>query len=382
MAMSSYSSTTSPTNTMNELFITCASGLETLLFQELESLKIPKVRRSFGGVYVPKEMKNVYLINYCSRIATRVLWPLVSFRCKDAKALYEGARTIDWSLYIHPEQTFAIDSIVDHPLLRNSLHAALVVKDALCDQLRDKYGSRPSVEKNDPDVPFHLFIDQGRATVSFDTSGAPLYKRGIRSHATTAPIQESLAAALLMQTQYTPDTVFCDPFCGSGTFLIEAAMIATSTPPGFFRKKWAFFRFPEFSAQEWEKLKNKCANSIIPLKSNQIMGADIDPATVEICQDHLSFARFEQIQVTTSSIKNFSPSIPPSFVVCNPPYGKRLELSRATYDEFVQFVTRKAAPSSPGYFLSPFDAIPGLPVKKHFSFFNGGSKTYLYSLKV
>lgn len=369
---------------MNEIFITCASGLESLLSQELEKLGVKKIRRSFGGVYAPKEMGNVLLTNYCSRIATRVLWPLVTFRCKDAKALYEGARTIDWSLYLDSNKTFAIDSHVDpeHPLLRNSLHAALVVKDALCDQLRDKCGSRPSVEKNDPDVSFHLFIDQGRATISFNTSGAPLYKRGIRAHTTPAPIQESLAAALLIETGYTADNLYCDPFCGSGTFLIEAAMIASNTPPGYFRDKWAFFHFPEFSQKDWESLKHTCAGAIIPLKPGLIMGGDKDASAASISQKHLALARFTQVEVTPAAVKNYSPPIAPSFILCNPPYGKRLELSSATYQELAQFVIKKGAPSCLAYFLSPFDSLPGLPAKKRFAFFNGGSKTYLYQLSM
>lgn len=365
---------------MNELFATCSSGLETLLAQELEQLGITKLRRGYGGVYLPKTMQNVYRVNYSSRLTTRLLWPLITFPCKDAKALYEGARRIDWQHYIQPDKSFAIDSHVSHPLLRNSLHAAQVVKDALCDDLREKFGTRPSVDKTAPDLSFHLFIDKGRATISFDTSGAPLYKRGYREQIGGAPIQESLAAALLLQTNYRADKIFCDPFCGSGTFLIEAAMIATRTPSGYFRSHWSFFHFPEFVKKEWIESKEQADQQIIPLAEGTIFGSDCDSQAIALSKKHLEKTGFSQIQLTIKEVKSYLPPIPPNFILCNPPYGKRLELSAHTYTDLFTFIEKTAAPEYEAFFLTPFDSFPSAGnffLKNQFSFFSGGSKVLL-----
>jgi len=371
---------------MKEIFVTCPSGLERLLSQELEQLGIKKVRRGFCGVYLPQEMENVYRINYSSRLATRVLWPLITFVCKDAKALYECSREINWMVYIQPDMTFSIDAHVQHPLLRNSLHAAQVVKDALCDVLREKYGRRPSVDKTNPDVQFHLFIDKGRATLSFNTSGAPLYKRGYRQHVSCAPIQESLAAALLLETQYSPEFTFCDPFCGSATFLIEAAMMATHTPAGYFRNRWSFFHFPEFLESSWKKIKEEADNRICPLEEGKIFGCDRDPQSIAISKQHIEHTGFSKIGLVCQEIKRYIPSSPPQFVLCNPPYGNRLELSSNTYQELSKFIKEKSGTYDRAFFLSPFDQCftiktEGLSLQKRFSLFNGGSKVYLYALK-
>jgi putative N6-adenine-specific DNA methylase len=364
---------------MKELFVTTSSGLEMLLSEELQRLGIAPVRRGHCGVYVPKEMKHVYRINYCSRLATRVLWPLISFTCKDAKTLYDGACHIDWERYIQPHQTFAIDSHVNHPLLRNSLHAAQVVKDALCDILREKYGTRPSVDKTNPHVSFHLFIDNGRATISFDTSGAPLYKRGLRTQSTVAPIQESLAAALLYVTHYSAEKIFCDPFCGSGTFLMEAAMMATHTPAGYFRNDWGMLHFPEFSETHWNKAKEEANQKIVPLEPGKIFGADRDPKAVAACTENLKATPFSNIVVQANEIKRYTPPAAPNFVLCNPPYGKRLDLSTETYGQLGCFLKEKTTAKNSAFFLSPFDQvfIPGFHLKKHFSLFSGGSKVHL-----
>lgn len=358
-----------------ELFITCPSGLEALLVLELLQLGIKHVRKSFSGVYVPLTMDNVYLINYCSRVATRVLWPLHSFLCRDVKMLYGRAREIDWVNLLNPEQTFAIDANVKHPKLRHSLHAAQVVKDALCDTLTAHYGGRPSVDVSSPDVQFHLFIDKGHATISYDTSGMPLYKRGYRELGSVAPIQESLAAAILLKANYAGQDVFCDPCCGCGTFLIEAAMIATNTPAGYFRKKWAFMKFPRFSESDWLRVKEEADKKIIPLPEGKIFGADKDRKAMENCRFNLRRTGFDQlINVTCQEVSLYRPVLSPTLVVCNPPYGKRLNLSKDMYGDLEGFTKKYHIPKA--FFLSPQD----LNNTKKFSFFNGGSKVNLYAL--
>lgn len=323
------------------MFVVCGTGLELVLAQELEELGIPS-RKGFRGVYVAQTIENVYKINYLSRIAIRVLWPLADFTCRDRNDLYNQAKKIDWSLFLNVNKTFAIDANVTHPNLRNSLFASFVVKDAICDHFRAKVGSRPSINVAQPDVQLNLFIHDSRATLSIDTSGIPLYKRGYRQESVPAPIQESIAAAILKMSGYTPNDVLIDPFCGSGTFLIEAAMISTKTPAGYFRNSWGFTHLPEFSHTEWQKFKNDADKTIQPLSPGKIFGSDIDSKAVGISRAHLKTTGYA-IHVVKQEVKHAAPAIAPTLVVANPPYGKRLVASEQPYRDLGAFLkTTKA----------------------------------------
>ncbi|MBM3208059.1 MAG: 50S rRNA methyltransferase, partial [Chlamydiae bacterium] len=197
---------------MEEIFISCPHHFEELLYEELIQLGVKKMRLGFCGVYAPAEMKNVYLINYCSRLATRVLWPLIKFGCPDKDALYFMAKRVGWAKYLDVSKTFAIDANVSHHNITNSHFASLVVKDAICDYFRDKTGNRPSIDIQNPDVQLNLFIHKGQGTIYLDTSGAPLHKRGWRLENTEATIHESIAAALLMSSGFKKGVTLCDPF--------------------------------------------------------------------------------------------------------------------------------------------------------------------------
>lgn len=180
---------------MTELFITCSQGLEPLLQAELESFGYQNSRKGYRGVHLPDAtMNHVYRINYCSRLAGRVLWPLKHFRCFDSDMLYKEAVKIEWEPLIPIGKTFAIDSNVTHRKLRNSLYASQIVKDAICDQLRSQRGERPSIDPKNPDVQLNLFIRDASGLLYFDTSGQPLNKRGYRQEQAIAPLQETYEA--------------------------------------------------------------------------------------------------------------------------------------------------------------------------------------------
>ena len=239
-----------------DLFVTCGQGMEALLIQELETLGYPLTTAGYRGVKVASvEIDAIYRINYCSRLAGRVFLPLTAFQCRDAKDLYKAASKINWTDYISSEKTFAIDANVSHPRLRNSLFAAQVVKDAICDHFRDKTGERPSVDVKNPDVQLNLFIHNESCVISFDTSGHSLHKRGYREETVEAPLQETMGAALLKLANYQGNEIFYDPCCGSGTLLIEAALIASKTPPGFLRRQWGFFHLPDYNESTWLQYK-------------------------------------------------------------------------------------------------------------------------------
>jgi putative N6-adenine-specific DNA methylase len=370
---------------MKEIFITCATSLEHLLFEELKQLGIPHLRKGYRGVFAPKKMEYIYKVNYCSRLATRVLWPLLQFPCPNRDALYSHAKKISWGQFLKLNQTFSIDANVSsHPNLKHSLFAALVVKDALCDVFREKCGERPNVDNKLPDVQFNLFIHKGIATISFDTSGDPLHKRGYKEGNTIAPLQESLAAAILLKAGYHKDEVLCDPFCGSGTFLIEAAMMATHTPAGFFRKKWGFFHLPDFSEEEWAAIKKEADLKKIPLEKGKIFGADKDGQSLNICAENLASTGFdEDIDLKKQDISLFQPKQTPTLLVTNPPYGKRLQSFVSTYQLLGDFLRKKQNAGIKSFILAPgkssIQAI-GLPTRSVLSLSNGGLDVDLYGI--
>lgn len=309
-----------------ELFITCGQGLELILAEELGTLGYGQGIVGFRGVKLKNiDLEAIYRINYLSRLAGRVLLPLSRFRCTDARSLYQGASKIDWMAYIPPDKTFAIDANVCHEKLTNSLFAAQVVKDAIVDQIRERSGDRPSVSKRNPDVQVNLFIYQDFATISFDTSGESLHKRGYREESVEAPIQETLAAHLLTIAGFNGKEILCDPCCGSGTFLIEAAMIATNIAPGFLRKVWGFQNHPRHSPDLWLKIKAEIDSKRIPLPKGLLFGIDINKQAFHATKVNLRAAGFNrEVEIINADFRDFEPKFRPTFVISNPPHGNRI----------------------------------------------------------
>ncbi|MFA6915703.1 MAG: THUMP domain-containing protein [Parachlamydiales bacterium] len=309
------------------IFVTCGPGLEELLAAELQRLGCLFLKEGFRGVYVDEaSLEDCCRINYCSRIATRVLWPLVRFKCNNRDALYKAALDIPWEKIVNKRATIAIDSnVTNNNQFNNSHFAGLVVKDALCDRLRDLRGERPSVNIEEPDVQINLHVSGYHGTIYLDTSGIPLHKRGYRLDGGMAPLQENLAAAILQLIGYDGSGVLCDPLCGSGTFLAEAALMATGTAPGFLRTKWGFMNHPHFKQEEWLKLKNTIDRLRRPLAKNSILGVDCNSSVIQICKKNLRAAGFHNdIQVEHTDFTETSFKGPIKWIVANPPYDRRL----------------------------------------------------------
>lgn len=366
------------------LFVTCASSLQYLLRDELRGLGIDVASVSRHGVHIPLSMENIFKVNYLSRIATRVLFPLAEFRCPDKETLYREAKKIDWLSFIDETKTFSIDSHCHHPQIRHSLYAAQIVKDALCDVIRDKKGERPSVDTKNPTIQLHLLIHNQNALISFDTSGLALYKRGYREHIGEASLQETLAAAILQKAKYSAKEVLCDPFCGSGTFLIEAACIATNTPAGFFRKEWGFTHLPPFKEEEWIAFKQEWDRKIIPLEPGRIVGADQDRDTLHQCRENVRGAGFGAgITLVHCPIKTLKMPTSPTLIVTNPPFGKRLEASFPIYKELGEFL-RTQCPVTPwAHVLTsvyPLIKATGCPVIAETPLHHGGLHVTLYQI--
>jgi putative N6-adenine-specific DNA methylase len=372
---------------MTTLFISCSQGLEPLLVAELESLGFATARAGFRGVYLSEaSMATVYAINYRSRLASRVLLPLRNFRCYDQGDLYRETSQIDWLRLIPRGCTIAIDSNVQHRQLRNSLFAAQLVKDAICDQLREKRGERPSVDLKDPDIQLNLFIHDNQATLSFDTSGSPLHKRNYRLDAGEAPLQETIAAALLAIANYNGQEVLIDPCCGSGTILIEAALIASRTAPGFLRKRWGFMRHPDFSAEEWLQVKNDADSLRQPLPIGLITGCEVNATVARYCRANLRAAGFHrEVEVVRTDFREYTPRKETNLLICNPPYGKRLaedddEGLTPLYRALGDFMKLKLAKPGRGFVLTGNPTLAkevGLAPKRRHPLSSGGLDTRL-----
>lgn len=367
-----------------ELFITCNAHLEPVLQQELEEMGYAEVRPGFRGVYCTiNHFSDIYRINYLSRLASRVLLPLKEFTCRGPEELYRAAKSIQWEPYFKKASNFAIDANVDHPEIRNSLFAAQVVKDAICDQLMDKLGRRPNVQTYRPDLQLNLFIRGGKGYLSFDTSGDPLHKRGYRQEASDAPLQETLGAALLKLSAYNPEEVMIDPCAGSGTLLIEAAMLASKTPAGFFRSKYGFQHHPEYNETEWLKIRNEADSLKIPLKKGHLYGLDINRNAVRIAQANLRASGFHKdVEIVQGDFRDYTPKAEFSYLLTNPPYGKRLEesaLLAPLYRALGQFMKTKMKKPGRGFVLceNELSKEVGLASSKRIVLDNGGIEVRL-----
>ena len=308
-----------------ELFISCQPSLEELLYEELIEMGVEVIKVGYAGVSVENSMENIYKINYCSRLAGKVLLPIAAFTFSHSALFVEQANIIDWSPWLNLETTFVIKVNGQSTLFNNTLYAAQLLKDGICDQFRTKTGERPSVSLKDPDIILHLFLEESKATVYYDTSKEALFKRGWRQEAVPAPLQETMACAVLRLSGYKGEGLLVDPCCGGGTILIEAAMIATKTPAGFYRDAWGFTALPDHDEKLWQEVKQNADSQIVPLREGSIIGIDIQKDALRICKVNIISAGFqEKIVLLQSDFKEAA--LPERFdlLIVNPPHGERL----------------------------------------------------------
>lgn len=314
------------------LYMTCDAGFEKLLARELEACGARNLEPGHRGVKFLGIEETMWRANLCSRVGNRVLVPVAEFPAPDKRALYEGAKRIHWSEWFSHDQTFAVDASTHKSKLNHHGYAALVVKDAICDRFRFEGDPRPNVDRQHPDFRINLHVENDRATISMDTSGARLHRRGYRKNVGEAPVKETLAAALILWTQWQGQRAFVDPMCGAGTFLAEAAMIATNFAPGLLRLKgegFGFMRWRNFNhdkfAQAVERVR-KLSNDTVPT----LRGFDQDEDMVTAATDNLERLPFKtetQIaHIPVESLRNehLNLSQGKRLVVTNPPYGHRM----------------------------------------------------------
>ncbi len=306
-------------------FLTTARNLEPLLADELKELGIPGAKPQRLGVHVSLNREEVYRIVYGSRLASKVLRPLATFECRDPDELYRKAYGFNWSLLVKPEQTIKVTASVSDSSITHSQYAALKLKDAIVDSLRDVHGVRPSVDKDRPDIRLDLHLRRDEATVSLYYSDGVLHRRGYRKQTVDAPIKENLAAGILRLAGWNPKEPLWDIFCGSGTFLIEAAMVATKTPAGFYRKVQGFETLADFDAETWEKVRDSMDAAITELPKGLISGSDLDARALAATRANLETTAFaEAVRLTQREFSRSPGPFKKGLVLSNPPYGVRL----------------------------------------------------------
>ncbi len=306
-------------------------GLEEVLVEELQSIGAKEINPINRAAEFTGNLELLYKANLHLRTALRVLVPLRNFEAKDQLDLYTGIKKIEWKEFLDNSSTFIIKPVVNSKYFKNSKFVAQKAKDAIVDLLRDDEGNRPSVSNENPDLVIDVHISDEKVTVSLDSSGSPLNQRGYRKSGGDAPLNEVLAAGMIQLSKWDKKSNFIDPMCGSGTLLIEAAMLASNMAPNILRKEFAFMRWANFDKRLWTQLLNdaKMAISIPDKKQLKIVGSDIAFGKLEIAQRNISQAGFTRL----ISLRNkpFDKFIPPSgggYLVFNPPYGERLKIKQ------------------------------------------------------
>ncbi len=314
------------TNNVPRFFATCARGLEPLLAGELEALGGYQVTQGRGGVHFTGGQTTLYAANLWLRTAIRVLQPILQADVHSPDELYEAVRSLDWVKLMTPEHTLAVDCNVRDSNITHSQYAARRVKDAICDQFRERTGRRPSVDTETPMIGLNLHIARNHAILSLDSSGDSLHKRGYRPILTKAPLNEALAAGLLLQTGWTGTTPLVDPLCGSGTFAIEGAWLSLRRPPGLTRKRFGFQGWMDFDAALWSDLREEARQGVARQLPAPIIGRDIRRDAIEFARKNARAAGIgPMLDLDRGDIADFTPPDgPPGVFICNPPYGERI----------------------------------------------------------
>lgn len=305
-------------------FATAAKGTEGLLGEELRELGLQNVRVARGGVHFGTRTEDAYLACLWSRIALRILEAVARFRCEDGDDLYAGVRTVDWAPYFDSGQTIAVRAAGQTPKLTHTHFIAMKTKDAVVDQLRERRGTRPSVDRDDADVLLFVHLSNGHATVNLEYSGGSLHEHGFRSREGAAPLRETLAAALVRFSGWAGDSLVLDPMCGSGTLLIEAGCWAARKAPGLARGRFGFERwgtFDDAARRSLTRLREEARSLERP--PPPLFGSDTDPQALDQVRANAARAGVV-VQLRAAPFTQQTPWASEGALLANPPYGQRL----------------------------------------------------------
>lgn len=380
-----------------QLFATTPKALEDILATELKSLGVSAIKSTTAGVAFTGDLEAAYRVCLWSRIANRVLLVLNTFTVKSQQDLYNGVQKIDWFGHINPEDTIAVSFSAKNSATINNTHfGALKVKDAIVDQMRQRFNVRPSVDTEQPNIRINVYLNGDTAQLSLDLSGESLHRRGYRDTTIQAPIKENLAAALLLRSGWpniaAGHGTLIDPMCGSGTLLLEGAMIAADYAPGLLRDYFGFTGWKQHDAQCWRKLRTEAEQRKTAglAKLPVIVGFDQDRQTVNIALNHVINAGLQhKIHIERRDIGDAAPaeSWQPGLVMCNPPYGERLE-DAETVAELYKKLGEVLKTRFLGWQAAMIISDPelgfrlGLRSQKPISFFNGALECKLLRINI
>ena len=285
-----------------------------------------------GGVAFSGDWTTCYRVNFWSRVASRVLWRIAAFDYKNEQDIYAHAKAVDWLKYFKVERTLRVNVTAQKSPLKSLEFVTLRIKDAVCDRFRDKLARRPDIDRTNPAVRVHAFLEGNSAILYLDTSGEPLFKRGWRHGVADAPLRENLAAGIIMLTGWKPDEPLLDPMCGGGTLLVEAAAMARGRAPGA-RRSFGFENLCAFDSRTWEAVKGE-EKKKEKQADLRLFGSDTDPKALNAARRNLAEAGIERwVQLERSDILERSAPAPGGVMVANPPYGERI----GTAEELASF---------------------------------------------
>ena len=353
-------------------------GLEQILAEEIKKLGGKNVEIKNRAVTCDGDLGFLYKLNYSCRTAVKILVPIMEFKAYNETKYYDKLFKFEWDQFLEPNQTFAIDATVNSERFSHSQFMTLKMKDAIVDYFQDKYKVRPSVNKDIPDIKFHLHIDRELVSISLDSSGDALFKRGYRKEQTVAPINEVLASGMLQLAGWDGKGNFLDPMCGSGTLLIEAAMIAMDLPAQTFRRSFAFQNWKNYDAELFKTIKEVRLNRVKEF-TGKIVGYDIDSEALDIAHRNVESAEMED--VITIRHKDFFDSekdMFPLLMVFNPPYDERISINDDDFYKKIGDTFKQHYPNTLAWLISADLDAPkkiGLRPSRKIKLFNGKLET-------
>jgi putative N6-adenine-specific DNA methylase len=371
----------------NHYFGSCPRGLEDIFLKELLSINATDLEKVDGGILFAGDHEVLYRANISSRIATRIMCLVKKGIYEKEEDIFQSALEINWDSWFDVNKTIKVTTTAIKCPLKSVDFMTLRIKDAICDFFREKFAKRPNVNIREPDIKVHLFLERNNFAIYLDASGDPLYQRGFRKASVEAPIKENLAAGIIKLSGWEPGQAFFDPMCGSGTFLIEAALIATNQPPGL-KRDFGFMQWKNFDKLLFESLKKSYQNMIIRQKFLRIYGSDKDLRAVRVSKKNLVLAGFENnIQLACQEFNEIKPPLDEGVLVTNPPYGERIgedEALNNAYPEWARTLKQSFA-GWRAYFLTNDFNMPKLmrlaPSKKT-PLFNGALDCRLFEIKM
>ena len=366
-------------------FASCPRGLEEVLQQELMEIHANDIKRVDGGMLFSGDKEVLYKANLSSRIATRILCLVKQGSYENEDDIFNAALSVEWTTWFALEKTIKVSTTAIQCPLKSIDFMTLRIKDAVCDIFREKTGKRPDVEVRDPDIRIHLFLEKNNFSLYIDTSGAPLHQRGFRAASVEAPIKENLAAGIIKLSGWNPGEPFLDPMCGSGTFLIEAAMIASNQAPGL-NRNFGFMAWKSFDNILFSTIKKTYMDQVTKKDFLKIYGSDKDLRAIRVSKKNLTLAGFENsVQLVCKQFSEITPPYSEGVLVTNPPYGERIgeELDSA-YPEWATSLKQSFA-GWRTYFLTNDFRMPKLmrlsPSKKT-PLYNGALDCRLFEIKM